>query len=359
MSKKLDNILEKIKKDYKTEVKSADELCSIKRITLDSPGINFLFSGGFPLSKMIAIHGPFSAGKSTLATYIASQIQKKGGDHNTTVWFDFEYSFDPDFARHIGLDTENNFIILRPDNGEDAFLMMKDLIETDEVGLIVIDSATVMPSKSQIEDPNKANFGAAAKLMSNGLRYINPALARHNCSMIILGQERDNVGSLFGADFKAAFSGKSVDYYSSWTARLTRVEDIKNKEGDLEGIVIKVRNTKSKVGIAKREAKVKLYFDKGIDSDDEYLDYLKTLGIIEQRGAWFYNEEWGMKVAGKNGVADFLHERPELYEKVKKQVNALICGHTVLDNEENKTEEEVWSEYTDENFNPETGELIE
>lgn len=165
--------------------------------------------------------------------------------------------------------------------------------------------------------------------------------------------------SLYGADFKAAFSGKSVDYYSSWTARLTRVEDIKNKEGDLEGIVIKVRNTKSKVGIAKREAKVKLYFDKGIDSDDEYLDYLKTLGIIEQRGAWFYNEEWGMKVAGKNGVADFLHERPELYEKVKKQVNALICGHTVLDNEENKTEEEVWSEYTDENFNPETGELIE
>lgn len=165
--------------------------------------------------------------------------------------------------------------------------------------------------------------------------------------------------SLYGADFKAAFSGKSVDYYSSWTARLTRVEDIKNKEGDLEGIVIKVRNTKSKVGIAKREAKVKLYFDKGIDSDDEYLDYLKTLGIIEQRGAWFYNEEWGMKVAGKNGVADFLHERPELYEKVKKQVNSLICGHTVLDNEENKTEEEVWSEYTDENFNPETGELIE
>lgn len=165
--------------------------------------------------------------------------------------------------------------------------------------------------------------------------------------------------SLYGADFKAAFSGKSVDYYSSWTARLTRVEDIKNKEGDLEGIVIKIRNTKSKVGIAKREAKVKLYFDKGIDSDDEYLDYLKTLGLIEQRGAWFYNEEWGMKVAGKNGVADFLHERPELYEKVKKQVNDLICGHTVLDNEEDKTEEEVWSEYTDENFNPETGELIE
>lgn len=165
--------------------------------------------------------------------------------------------------------------------------------------------------------------------------------------------------SLYGADFKAAFSGKSVDYYSSWTARLTRVEDIKNKEGDLEGIIIKVRNTKSKVGIAKREAKVKLYFNKGIDSDDEYLDYLKTLGLIEQRGAWFYNEEWGMKVAGKNGVADFLHERPELYEKVKKQVNDLICGHTVLDNEEDKTEEEVWSEYTDENFNPETGELIE
>ena len=158
--------------------------------------------------------------------------------------------------------------------------------------------------------------------------------------------------SMYGPDYKAAFSGQATDFYASWMARLTRAEDIKDKD-EMIGIMIKVRNEKSKLSNPKRVAIIKLLFDGGIDSDDEYLDYLKTLGIIEQRGAWFYNEEWGMKVAGKNGVADFLHERPELYEKVKKQVNDLICGHTILDNETEETEEEVWNNIT------EDGEIIE
>ena len=158
--------------------------------------------------------------------------------------------------------------------------------------------------------------------------------------------------SMYGPDYKAAFSGQSTDFYASWMARLTRTEDIKEKD-DTVGIMIKVRNEKSKLSNPKRVAIIKLLFNGGIDSDDEYLDYLKALGIIEQRGAWFYNEEWGMKVAGKNGVADFLHERPELYEKVKKQVNDLICGHTILDNETEETEEEVWNNIT------EDGEIIE
>ena len=161
--------------------------------------------------------------------------------------------------------------------------------------------------------------------------------------------------SMYGPDYKAAFSGQSTDFYASWMARLTRTEDIKEKD-DTVGIMIKVRNEKSKLSNPKRVAIIKLLFNGGIDSEDEYLDYLKTLGIIEQRGSYFSNEEWGMKVQGKNGVAEFLHSNPELYEKVKQQVNDMICGHTTLDNQET-TEEEVWAEY--ENFNPETGEIGE
>ena len=38
-----------------------------------------------------------------------------------------------------------------------------------------------------------------------------------------------------------------------------------------------------------------------------------------------------MKVSGKNGMAQFLKERPELFEEVKKQVNDIILGRNVLD----------------------------
>lgn len=345
MSKKLDSVLEKIKKDYKIDIKSAREECKVPKLFLDSPGLNYVFGGGFPLGRIIAIHGPYSSGKSTLSTYIAGQIQKKY-EKPTVVYCDFEYSFDVDFAENLGVDVDNNFVMLRPENGEDAAMMLKDLIESDEVGLIILDSVSVISSKSQIEDPNKANFGSAAKLMSNLLRFISPLLQKHKCSLILVGQERQNVGVMYGPDYKAAFSGQAAEFYSSWMARLTRTEDIKDGDETI-GIMIKVRNEKSKLSNPKRVSAIKLLFNGGINSDDEYLDYLKKLGIIEQKGAWFYNEEWGMKVAGKNGVADFLHNNPELYEKVKKQVNDMICGKTDFDDDED-SDEETWDEYTEE-----------
>lgn len=152
--------------------------------------------------------------------------------------------------------------------------------------------------------------------------------------------------SLYGPDYSVSAGGYAAKYYSSWIARVTRVEDIVD-HGEVIGIKMKVKNSKNKLKNPRREATLDLYYNSGIKVDDEYLDYLKLLGIIEQRGAWFYNEEWGMKVAGKNGVAEFLHNNPELYERVKKQVNDMICGHTILDNEE-QSEEDAFNEYSEE-----------
>ena len=351
MSKKLDNVLEKIKKSYDIEVEDIDNLQVEKRYTLESPGVNFLFSGGFLAGRMYMLQGPEAGGKTTLATYIASQVQKI--EPNKSILFlDYEYSFSRAHAAEMGLDVDNNFILMRPLSGEDGFEIAKELISTGEISLVIIDSISSMSTKSQNEDMFKSTFGGQAALMSNGLRALNPFLYKNDCSLLMISQERQSM-SLYGADYKST-SGTAVKYYSSWIGRVTRTEDITDKDKGLIGIKMKCRCLKSKLGAGlKREAILTLYFNKGIDSDDEYLDYLKTLGIIEQRGAWFYNEEWGMKVAGKNGVADFLHERPELYEKVKKQVNDLICGHTILDNETEETEEEVWNNIT------EDGEIIE
>lgn len=354
MSKKLDSILEKVKKSYNIEIVDPDKDQG-SRITLDSPGLNFALGGSWVNGRMYYLQGPESGGKSTIATYIASQIQKKYTGHNTILYIDFEYSADLDHMQELGLDVHNNFILMRPLNGEDAFESIKELVETDEVGLVVIDSITSMSSKAQNESMFKATFGGGAALLSNGLRSINPYLYRHNCSLIMISQERSNVGVMYGPEFKGT-GGYSPRYYSSWMARITRTEDITDKDKGLIGIKIRCRNTKNKLGIPKRDANLVLYFNGGIDSEDEYLDYLKTLGIIEQRGSYFSNEEWGMKVQGKNGVAEFLHSNPELYEKVKQQVNDMICGHTNLDNQE-LSEEEAWAEY--ENFNPETGEIEE
>lgn len=75
-------------------------------------------------------------------------------------------------------------------------------------------------------------------------------------------------------------------------------------------------------------------FNGGVDSEEEYLEYLTTFGIIKKSGAMYEVEgdAWGMgKVRGKDAVKTFLLEHPDIYNKVKEQVNNMIVGHTKLD----------------------------
>lgn len=337
MSKKLDSLLESFQKKYKVTIQSASDACREERIFLDSPGLNFALGGGFVPGRIYYLQGQESGGKSALSTYIASQVQKHY-EKKVILYVDYEYSFDVAHAKEMGLDVDNNFILLRPLSGEDGFDMITQLVDTGEVGLVIIDSITTISSKAQIEDWQRATFGGQAKVLSDGLRTLNPHLYNNKCALILISQERASM-SLYGAEFKGT-GGYAPKYYASWMARVTRTGDITDPETkELIGIEMRVRNTKSKLGIPKRDAHLKLYFNQGIRSDDEYIDYLKALGLVEQRGAYYSNEDWisdegelGMKVCGLEAVKEWLHKNPKMYERVKNQVNERISGYTPMDN---------------------------
>lgn len=336
---KISAVLSKLSKAYSQAIVNVEEVGTVKRIYLESPQLNFMFGGGFGLGRIYEFSGPESGGKSTLATYIGGELQKKYTDRPVVVYVDFEYSFDKKYANTLGLSTsDEDFILLRPMHGEEATTIIGELINQLPVGLVIWDSAAATPSISQVEDPNKASFGGGAKVFSNGLKYLNPFLSRNNTSLIIINQERANVGVIHGPDFKTA-GGYAIKYYSSWRGRITRIDDIKEK-GLTVGIVSKVRNTKNKIGIPKREAELELRFAAGFDSDGEYVRFLVDLGIVKQGGAWFSNADWGFKGQGKDSILVYLKENPELFESVKNSVNAMLSGETVLDADRPDEEED-------------------
>lgn len=348
MGKKLDSILAKVQKDYKVNISSARESGVIERLQLDSPGMNYCFGGGMPLGRIIMLHGEESSGKSTISEWLATQVQKKYDGKNTVVYLDYEYTFDSAHAEELGLDLDNNFILVRPTNGEDGFNLVRDLVDTGEVGLVVIDSITAVASKASCEDAFSGFAGGKnAGMISSALKMLAPYLYNNKCTMILIAQERDNIGAMYGPNFKVGTS-RAPKFYSSWTARVSRTGDITDKDKGLIGIEMRVRNTKNKVGIAKRDANMTLYFAEGFRVDDEYVDYLKALGLVEQKGAYYSNSEWiaddgtvGMKVCGLEAVKDWLHANPKMYEKIKQQVTELICGHTILDNNNEDGDEET------------------
>lgn len=347
MGKKLDSVLAKVQKDYKLNIRSAREVGKIKRLVLDSPSLNYIFSGGMPLGRILFMQGPESGGKSSIATYIATQVQKKFEGKQTVLYLDYENTFDAEHAEEMGLDVDNNFIVFQPDNAEDGFNLIKDVAASGEVGLIIVDSISAMSSKAACEDAFSGFAGGkTAAVIASGIRMLLPYLRNNDCTLIFISQERSNIGAMYGPDFKAT-GGRAPAFYSSWSARVTRTGDIIGANKELAGIEIRVRNIKNKVGIAKRDANLKLYFDRGIDSEEEYMDYLKVLGLVEQKGAYYSNSEWiaddgtvGVKVCGMDKLKEFLKENPKLYSDLKDQVNQIISKHTELDNVEQELSEE-------------------
>lgn len=325
----ISTLLAKLKKSYGDAFQDVKQVGTVKRLFLESPQLNFIFGGGFGLGRIYEFSGPESGGKSTLATYIGGEVQRKN-EKPIVVYVDFERTFDEKYANTLGLDTsEEKFIFLRPLTGENGFKIIKQLVEELPIGLIIWDSLAVTPSASQLEDPDRATFGGTAKVFANGLKYINPYLSKYDTSLIVINQERANIGAMYGPDFSTT-GGYAIKYYSSWRGRITRIDDIKDK-GSMVGIVSKVRNTKNKIGIPKREAELELRFASGFDSDNEYLKFIIDLGIVQQRGAWFYQEEWGFKGNGRDSIMNYLRANPDLFTSVKNSVNMMLCDETVLD----------------------------
>lgn len=341
MSKALSAAVTKLQKDYSDTIRDVKVSGRIERIFLSSPQLNYLFGGGYPIGRITQLHGPESGGKSTLATYIGGEVQKLRPDHGAVVYMDFERSFEELYANRLGLDTSpEKFVFLRPENGEEGFTVLEQLVRTNEVGLVILDSDSTMPSKNQIEDAyGKATFGANARLMSDALRKFNPLLEKYKTSMILISQERANIGVTpgYGPDYKVT-GGNAGKFYASVRNRVQRVDYVKEK-GIITGIQMRVKNGKNKIGVPYREALLTLMFDAGFDIANEYMDFISSLGIVEQRGAYFKSEHYGFNLQGRAKLQEWLDTHPTEYAEIKLAVNEALCSENILD-QDNVVEEE-------------------
>lgn len=134
------------------------------------------------------------------------------------------------------------------------------------------------------------------------------------------------------AHLNSLTGGYAVNYYPSTRFRVSCKEFI-TKNGEIVGIKMKVKNYKNKTGTPFRECLLDLYFKDGpdykagIDGEGQYLDMLIDLGLISQRGAWYYyrendpNENKRQKFQGWNGVQQWFKDNPDEFEQVKKLVD--------------------------------------
>src|SRR5690606_349966 len=126
--KALQLTLDKLEKSYGkgTIMKLGDSAVEpIEAISTGSLGLDIALGiGGVPKGRVIEIYGPESSGKTTLATHIVAEAQKKGG---IAAIIDAEHAFDKYYVQKLGVDVEN-LLISQPDVGEYVLALAENLV---------------------------------------------------------------------------------------------------------------------------------------------------------------------------------------------------------------------------------------
>ena len=326
--KKFKIMMDKIEKDFgKGSIMTLAEKPDFDPanvISTGSLGLDIALGiGGLPKGRIVEIYGPESSGKTTIATHVIAESQKKGG---LCGFIDAEHAFDKEYAAKLGVDVDN-LIISQPDYGEQALEIADRMICSGTFDVVVVDSVAALVPKGELEgEMGDSKMGLHARLMSQALRKLTASVSKNNTMLIFINQLREKIGVMFGSP-EVTTGGNALKFYAS--VRLDVRRSISNSnlvkdQGDVAiGHPVTVKVIKNKVAPPFTKADFEIIFGKGIDRDGEILQIAVDLNIINKSGSWFSydNNKLGQ---GKTAVNQLLADNPELKEEILQKIFAQL-----------------------------------
>ncbi|NPB03693.1 MAG: recombinase RecA [Thermotogae bacterium] len=286
--------------------------------------------GGYPRGRIVEIYGAESSGKTTLALMAVAEAQKLGG---VALFIDAEHAFNEEYARALGINTRENFLVSQPDYGEQAIDIASQFIRTGAVDLVVIDSVAALVPKAELEGTvEDQQMGLQARLMSKALRMLAAEVSRTRAVVIFINQVREKIGVMFGNP-ETTPGGRALKFFSSVRLEVRRGETIRDRENNIVGHMLKVKVVKNKVAPPYKEAIIPLIYGKGIDRIGEVFDLAVAYGIIKKSGSW-YSYDGTQLGQGREKATESLRENSELYREIESKVLSVLGLRENKQNEE-------------------------
>jgi recombination protein RecA len=314
--------MDKLEKDYGKgsvmmlgdKAESMQEVISTGSLGLDVA----LGIGGLPRGRVIEIYGPESSGKTTIATHVIAEAQKKGG---MCAFIDAEHAFDSSYAKKLGVDVDN-LLISQPDYGEQALEIADRLILSGALDVVVIDSVAALVPKSELEgEMGDSKMGLHARLMSQALRKLTATISKTGTICIFINQLREKIGVMFGNP-ETTTGGNALKFYASVRLDIRRMTQVKDGDEAI-GNHVKVKVVKNKVAPPFRAAEFDIIFGEGISKTGEIIDMGTELGIIQKSGSWYSynNDKLGQ---GRDSVKQLMVDNPEMAKEIEAKIREKI-----------------------------------
>ena len=347
------------------------------KIPFSSPLLNWATYGGIPRNKITEFHGLPGGGKTTTAvdicknavTIFHNEYESQVADMRKKVssgkkelagpledlieqgpkkvfYLDLEHAFDKKWSTTLGLDDSEIEIMQPPDiPAEEILQTLQELIETGEIGTVVLDSLPSLVPKAELEKKyGERTVASLAGLLNVFMRKIVPILTRYECTFLMINQVRDNMDNPYIVNTPG---GNAPKFYASLRIlfRLGTPVDFVGNElpsstENPAGFIVNAKIVKQKS--APWDRKLGTYYlmtQTGIRADFDYAKLAVTkYGIIRKNSARFtmcdpetgevlQNESGApIKVNGMAKVFDYLQNNPQYYEKVKQFIDNDIFG---------------------------------
>lgn len=359
-----------------------------KKLPFSSPLLNWCTYGGIPRNAYTEFFGAPGGGKSTTSIdicknaisvfrseykdqldeyqekvdsgkkeYIGLLEDLKEIGPKKVLYVDLENSFDVKWATTLGISREDivsddsvlNIMSTPNVAAEDVLQTVLDIIETDEVGLVILDSIPSLVPRAELEKQlGERTVAALAGCLQVFFRKVVPILKRHSCTLLAINQIRDNMDNpyvtktpggqapKFYASLRMEFRiGKPVDKFGN---------ELPMNVEDPSGYLVNAKLVKQKSAPSdRRMGTYFLMFDNGIRPDFDYAKLaVNKYQFIRKTGGWFticdpytgevLDTDTGapLKVHGMPKVYEFLNTHQDYYEKVKRYITEDLNGQDHL-----------------------------
>ena len=301
--------------------------------------------GGYPKGRIVEIFGPEGSGKTTIALCAVAEAQKAGG---VAAFIDAEHALDPGLAKSLGVNIDELYLS-QPDSGEQAFYVLDTLVKSGAVDIAVVDSVAALVPQSEIDGRiGESQLGVQARLMSYALRRLTAIIARTKSVVIFINQLRAAISTGYGAGpTETTTGGRALKFYSSVRLEVRRGKKI--DKGDVTiGHELYLKVVKNKLAPPFRNAHTSLIYGKGIPMGVAVVDMAIDYNVISKKGSWlaYKGETIGQ---GKEAVAKFLSENPELQQEIIDAIMAEVGkGMGLMNVNDDDSDSEIESEASSE-----------